>query len=1075
MKVVRQTTLVFKEGNSDKVYQVDLAEVGNGQYVVNFRYGRRGSTLKEGSKTTAPVSLASAETMFAGLEAEKRKKGYQDEAERFQPTPTLAIADDLPVREGAILGRLSALANGQTDFKTDWKPSRVVWRAGQLAFKPAAPFLVRLLDQATGTGTDDMFRYATIWAIARCADPDDVLAIRAVRDHFTNQRYSSKIRRVAGETLMLLLTGNDRQQHAQTFLDQLPDTLRQPLLDGNEAQFVTNLADWTGSEHPDYDVLELVYALLPVYPSGRAAILDVLKQVPLRPGYFRAVRHILKMAELRNDFEVTGLLACRFERTPSFYNKPGVDYYADEDSGNSPRYIAALGQKVRVNAELRKPNSRLAYSDRTRAYLKRRMKTDLQRLGDETETGYVRFATAVLLAYDKATDYTAPFESTEWQYEQSNNRGQGRYVQYRRQFPAYARAILLNQILYGAGKTLEFTGSRWQFAGMERVVPDQSPESTQTEASGQNRGLFNLLFDGVATLLGKSSNQPESGSDTPSPKQTAPVREEPYPQLWDQLPQAYVQLLVRARVDEIHVFAYQNLRQHPDYPAIEAKITLPLVEQLLTMPFEIPARWGVELLQKRLGASPDPSLIGLLLNSPIAEVRWLGLSMANDYADLVLADSTFMVQLLLSDHDDIRLGVRELLGHHPPAPDVQSAVLGRLVATLLTITDNTDANNARINDVADTVLSRLTDVSTNIDQHILADLLTVPVEATQRFAVRLMAQNRLRPTPRLFAQILSSPFAGVRELANQGGVTDSHAIANDPAYQSALLPELIPILIRTEAHEGVHQAVASLIQDSMIPELAKLDLPTILRLVYAHFRPAQETGLLALTTYSSPGDLTMRQVIALGNHELLTVRQWCWAFFEQNVARIRYERDEAIRLLDANWDDTRHTARQFFAQHFTADDWEPETLVAIADSVRPDVQAFGRELISRFFTDEHGPDYLLKLSQHPGTAVQLFTTNYLARYAANQPERLRSLSFFFRSVLMRPHRGRVAKDRVLAFLQQEGKKTEDNARYVVKLLTELSATMAIGDKATCIRILHDLHIHFPALKTPLILQETQTR
>lgn len=53
----KSTTLFFKEGGSDKVYQASIEERDAG-YVVNFAFGRRGAALKAGTKTAAPVSLA---------------------------------------------------------------------------------------------------------------------------------------------------------------------------------------------------------------------------------------------------------------------------------------------------------------------------------------------------------------------------------------------------------------------------------------------------------------------------------------------------------------------------------------------------------------------------------------------------------------------------------------------------------------------------------------------------------------------------------------------------------------------------------------------------------------------------------------------------------------------------------------------------------------------------------------------------------------------------------------------------------------------------------------------------------
>jgi bifunctional non-homologous end joining protein LigD len=71
-------SLYFREGSSDKVYQVQITPDGNDLYSVNFQYGRRGSTLQTGTKTTAPVALLQARNIFDKLVAEKRAKGYTD-------------------------------------------------------------------------------------------------------------------------------------------------------------------------------------------------------------------------------------------------------------------------------------------------------------------------------------------------------------------------------------------------------------------------------------------------------------------------------------------------------------------------------------------------------------------------------------------------------------------------------------------------------------------------------------------------------------------------------------------------------------------------------------------------------------------------------------------------------------------------------------------------------------------------------------------------------------------------------------------------------------------------------------
>ena len=69
-------SLYCKEAGSDKVYNASIEEVPGG-YEVHFSYGRRGSALTSGKKTTSPVSLIVAEKIYNKLINEKVLKGYK--------------------------------------------------------------------------------------------------------------------------------------------------------------------------------------------------------------------------------------------------------------------------------------------------------------------------------------------------------------------------------------------------------------------------------------------------------------------------------------------------------------------------------------------------------------------------------------------------------------------------------------------------------------------------------------------------------------------------------------------------------------------------------------------------------------------------------------------------------------------------------------------------------------------------------------------------------------------------------------------------------------------------------------
>ena len=72
---LKRISLYYRDGSSDKVYHAQIEEQA-GQYVVNFQYGRRGSTLQVGTKTAVPVDHAKALKIFENLVQEKKAKGY---------------------------------------------------------------------------------------------------------------------------------------------------------------------------------------------------------------------------------------------------------------------------------------------------------------------------------------------------------------------------------------------------------------------------------------------------------------------------------------------------------------------------------------------------------------------------------------------------------------------------------------------------------------------------------------------------------------------------------------------------------------------------------------------------------------------------------------------------------------------------------------------------------------------------------------------------------------------------------------------------------------------------------------
>ena len=211
----------------------------------------------------------------------------------------------------------------------------------------------------------------------------------------------------------------------------------------------------------------------------------------------------------------------------------------------------------------------------------------------------------------------------------------------------------------------------------------------------------------------------------------------------------------------------------------------------------------------------------------------------------------------------------------------------------------------------------------------------------------------------------------------------------------------------------------------------------------------------------------MRQIVRLGSNEMVAVRDWVKQMYDEKPERIQYELSEAVRVLDSKWEDMREFAKDYFRNKINDEKWTPEILVSICDSVNPLVQQFGKEMITKHFKEENGEQYLLQLSQHPTAELQQFATNYLERFATDNPDNIEKLKHYFITVLSGVNKSRVAKKRIFSFLKNEALKDKVTAGVVAEVLARQSATMAIGDKARCIDIMRDLQQHFSNLELPL--------
>ncbi|WP_424101185.1 WGR domain-containing protein [Moorena producens] len=1054
MKLIKRTTLHYQAGNSDKIYEVDLCDLGNEQYIVNFRYGRRGKTLKESSKTAQPVALAKAQQVFDQLVGSKLKKGYQDVTEASS-SQTQQEVNDLNTsnlttsnvvtkdpRHQAILNAIAfgtAEPNANPDSSkgsSKWSQTRAIWRAGELKIREATPLIIPLI------GTEQPLKdYCIAWALGWCGDQHVIPHLQRLYETPSTPDF---VKGIAWEAWMKLCDQSTQERLRSQQIEQLPAQLQSHIETDNPAEFSNALLTYLDSnDYTRFGVLDTLYQINNA--QVRPALLNLLRTAPLRPNYFKAIRHIFKIAEYRQDAQVFGIIAYRLDtEPPMFHQSYWHKYYWDR---NSRKYIPRSNY-------LGSPDAKRAYSNVTRDYLRRRVWRTLRKLGEECDWNYINLALEVLLQYSDSDGVPAR-TSTLYRWNYSN----WTRTSYTRNWDSYAGYLTFNHILY------------------------------------TNSPRYQLMPNSQAW---RCRDNYKPGDPEPD------VREEAFPKLWEQHPDALLQLLLESHCHQVHQFAAKALKVCQSFCN---QIDTETVIRLVNKPYPVTAQLGFELAtQKYNSDNPDNPNLDLLLalaNCQFPPARTQAHQWIQAIPTHLITASNLIIPLVISQHSDTRTFARQLLTQSIISEATAKVLIGRVIVAVLEL-EPTQTDIAK--DTAQTLLLGFTPQLRTLGMGVVLDLLQHPMPEIQELGARILFNHETPAAdlpPKLIESLLNASHQSVQGIGVQifGQLPDQRllqdydlvlAIATNqqahlrqgirpviqrlgqlyPEFVTQLATEIITLLQLPERHQGVHKDLVQLLREDLPSWMTSITKDNAMELLQAKSSAAQElVGLVLQANYTTWGlELETPDIVKLANHEILSVRQAAWTMIEQRLNRIRSNSQDmlaAVRLLEAKWQDSREFATKLFSQQITEQDWTPEVMVSICDSTRDDVRQFGRDLVLRTFQQSYGQDYLLKFSEHPSQDMQLFATNYLEQYAVDNTDRLQDLIPYFISILSRVNRGRIAKQRVFAFLEAEAQKSQAAAKIVAEILTRQSITMAIGDKARSIQIMLQIHQNYPTIPLPI--------
>lgn len=1150
MKLIRRTTLRFQDGTSDKVYEVDIVEAADDSYLVNFRYGRSGKPLTEGSKTAAPVDSAKAKKVADSLLVSKMNKGYQvlmgynpvtgetiGASVAAQPTATPRKGKKAQSRDQQILERLHKFAADDTITIDGYSLSRSVWKAGELRIPELAPALQTLLANLPIKAKDDAMTYYSIaWAAGRTRDPAAFAVLQQLQNKIPAHLYQFACLQV-GQPPESVLPAFDQTLDAVQAIEAIQAfdhyaAMSFDRLNKEDREYIQHVLYWQGLTaaieqalsqtvlaDADQDFMQLrvdaasyatIQANKAAVPELEPAIMDVLRY------HYNALLD-QKKHEYQADFDLyTQLLAGMNLETVlandtwsiARANEGNVQYLWGDTKRNLQNALKATGKVKNISSlwqrvinyyELHSKRQQDVSAERLQqcyAILQTHDAYDdmVKRIvptinADRWFYGYqhevspaIRSKYDTSLAYHVRRLFMDRFADLRQEVLQPKEQLLEHYSQHVVNLYALAsiqpdkRAVAFTAIQHAPVnqsftasfrklyKMAEFLDDHEALAvlnhrlettpddGRRQSWRDENPSFTQqskrylrrrTVRHLRNLGKFSpndylqlarevlVLADDASPvaqrtpkkqlihfpdlvamnfILHRHSQRYEQNYTgawyLQENRQNEASQPEAFATLWAYAGQDLLYILRHCKAAMVNDFALRRLQPQTAFLQEQAQATW---LELVVRPYENTALLALEHLQDNLHQT---EVVFALLNAQFAAIRHHGLANlrpehSTEYPDLLL-------NLLLSPHDDVQLFAKNYVYAMP--------------------------NNHTL----------------------LPLLLARPEPALQALGIALigkLSDAEKREYRVLLFNALTDENTELRRGARMAVLS-----VKDVDFQKDIFAHILPVLFKAEPVEGYSDDMLAIVQ-AVAPIHAEIDQNLLWRLLTAKSKLAERAGAMILPAHSASA-FSVKQLAMLTKIPTLQVREWAMAALQADPARVTEQFAEAVRILDNRWDDTRAQAIALFAA-FAADFWTSERVVAVCDQVYHDVQQFGRELVLRGFEHGEGEHYLLQLSQHPANNVQLFVSNFLQQYASDKPATLLQLQGYFNTVLSQVNRGRLVKDRVIAFLFSESGKDEQVARMVAALFTDQSLSRVIADKSRYIKTLFELQNRYGIQQTPV--------
>ncbi|WP_422090578.1 WGR domain-containing protein [Tenacibaculum ovolyticum] len=1006
MKLIKQKKLYFSDEKSDKVYEVDLCE-SQDLFVVNFRYGRRGANLREGTKTVFPVSYEEAQKTFNSLVESKEKKGYSEILQEAIKVTESLHKDENTARKETILKYLNQAIKGT--YTRNWKVSKIIARVGVLKIREAIPQIAQFI-----YSSDEFEQYNTINVLAEFNQANYVAEILTV---FKDHHLKSIVGRVACAYILRYGSAKDKQiVHAEVTKHISEEEITSLAL-----QFVGN-----NKGNPMF----LFYAYLYAYDNNslRDELFKLLEKVPLKVNTFKSIRYIYRAACVINDTRFFALLAKQIA-----IGKPG---YTSE-------YPSVKGEWVYAFEEKKKQNPGIAFSGKTKDYFTKNSYKNIYNLSVENQESYIQYATDILCVLDDDEDQVN--ESVEHDYVY--NTATRNYDIEKKCYPKYHQFSALMYILYGSSSRFKEQKNKWYYIEntTNEVVREEMLSSVWNQKPSEVLYILanaksTIAVDFCLRIIKDNAHFLENLSDEIFSKLLA----HKHPKVLD-----LVTALLEAK-----------------YATSQPEETILIT--LLASKNDKAVTLGLKWLQKyEASYLINTSLVTeLLLTDEVLVITYLTEVYKNSVAYDTIIAIDYLQELFKEPSTysfNFLIAVNNLIGNTLFGKLLSDTSVKKIVE--LAASNSVTNKLFAINLAKHNVTPAYDLFKENYKEYITSEeevLRTAGIELLAHFPDKYLIENK--------QDIVSFCFSEYSEVRKAIRPTVDRLTKLDSDFKDSLLKQLLAYITEAENYEGLHENCYETLIQLYGADLKELSKEGIITLVLSKYEFAQKLGTPLFESNISMSALSMPDLIRLAHSDVFSIRTRLQAYFKNNVARVNYELEEALPIFNTNWQDVIDWGCDYFSEHIDAKNWTVQMLLYVCDHVKEQVQYLGRTMAVKHFSEEKGLPLLVSLQEHPAKSMQFFTTNYLNTYASDNVAVILKLEDYFKTTLFYINSNRATKTRVYSFLEKESEKYKEVALMTVRILNTILDTKTVTDKDKIIDILLTISEKHSDVAIPLLIK-----